>query len=211
MPDRCRRDRRCLRIHQPDRELFRVGGRRRRQLVGHPHPRRQRRQRLAHRGRLPSRSRDDDEVRAVEDGRELVPRRNICKRVGAGDEEHLRRRPAFRREPRERATGVRRAVGVQLAVVGQQSRRFGDAERHHREAVLGRCRRLLGAMWRDVRRNQMDDVEIERGLGGKRDGKMAVMERVESTTEEAETAGAGHSLVEDTRLRIGDCRLEIAD
>ncbi len=64
-------------------------------------------------------------------------------------------------------------------------------------------------MRRDVRWDQMDGVEIERGLCGKRDGKMAVMERVESTTEEADTAGAGHSLVEDTRLTIGDCRLRI--
>ena len=66
-------------------------------------------------------------------------------------------------------------------------------------------------MRRDVGWNQMHGVEIERGLRGKRDGKMAVMERIESTTEEAETAGAGHSLVEDTRYQIADCRLQIAD
>src|SRR5574339_358162 len=49
------------------------------------------RQPRLHRRQIVARTRDDDEVRQVEDGGVTHPRGNFCKRVRAGDEESLRR------------------------------------------------------------------------------------------------------------------------
>ena len=66
-------------------------------------------------------------------------------------------------------------------------------KRDHREAVFGRGRGLRRAVGRDVGRDQVDGVEIQRRVGGQRRRQMSVMERVEGATEKADTAGARHS------------------
>ena len=52
----------------------------------------------------------------------------------------------------------------------------------------------MSAMGRDGRGNQVDDVEIERRVGGKRYREMSVMKRIEGSAEQAEAAGRCHSL-----------------
>ena len=104
------------------------------------------------------RARDDDEVRQVEDVRIAVPGFNFCKRIGAGDEENLRRRQPgalakARRACRPCTTAPARGASTSLA---RQAVDAVDGQGRHGEPVERRRDRLLLAVRRDARRQHED-------------------------------------------------------
>ena len=89
----------------------------------------------------PDRGGDDGEVAAIEDGWIVPPCRDICERVGADDEHHLRRRMAHPRELVEERARVRRLVGVESEITRDQGRVRLGGQRHHRKAMIDRDQR----------------------------------------------------------------------
>ena len=108
-------------------------------------------------------TRDDDEVGEVEDLRVAVPGRDFCERVGADDEENLRRVRARRVEAVEGVGGVRRARRGRARRRSPPDRSIAvDRQRRHREAVERRGARLLRPVRRHARGQQQDAVERQR-------------------------------------------------
>jgi hypothetical protein len=67
-------------------------------------------------------------------------------------------------------------------------RMFSARQRSHRKAVRERREVLLELVRRPARGDEMDFIEIEAAVGGARDGKMAVVNRIEGAAEQRDTA-----------------------
>ena len=138
---------------------------------------------------------DDDEIRGVENSREVIPGGNFCKRIGAENEENLRRLPALRhaapaaceRYTRARSSSARRRTTAtcRLSV---------NCQRGKREAVKGAGLRIDGTVRRIVRRDDANLVQPQhlfRGLAG---AQVSVVNRVERAAKNAEATLRAHAL-----------------
>ena len=170
---------------------------------GRAHARGERRQPRRQRRRARDRARDHDEVREVEHLGIALPGRNICERVGAGDEEDLRRAQAARVQPIQRVGGIRRAVRAAArrrspgaaqrpTPPGRPSQSGGTATPS--AAAAGAAESCEGTT--------STPAEIERVAGGDSRGQVPAVNRVERAAEQADSC---HSCI---AVRGGLTRLD---
>ena len=148
------------------------------------------RQRLVERG---ARACHHDEVRQIQDRRELAPQRDVGKCVGAHDEEQVRQRPSAGVQRAQGIGGVRRAFPDELHVGGTVPGPFLDRKRDEREAVERAGVRISRPVRRIVRRNEEHLVELERRARGFRRVEMSEVNGIERSAKHAQAPRAAHA------------------
>ena len=137
---------------------------------------------------------DDHEVASVEQRRIVMPLHDVEKRVASQDKEEPGRIvPFFVGEPPQRDRRVRRTGSAQFEVTRRERIVPLHGERCHREPVRARCligRRLVRRL---ARRHQSHCVEADRPLRRERRVEMAVMHRIERTSQDSESHHPGHA------------------
>ena len=135
----------------------------------------------------------DDEIAKREQRFVFLPHRDVQKGVGANHEkETIAVAVVNVPEVTHGIHGIVELCAAEiLACFGQrrhEMRMLGASERDHRKAVRERREMLLQLVRRTARGDEVELVEIEASVGGARNGKMAVVDGIERTAENRNTA-----------------------
>ena len=151
-------------------------------------------------GQLVARPRDADEVRQLEQLVGVLPRQDLGQRVGAGDEEQLVVGP-LRVQVAQRVDGVGDALPVDVDPADGEAGVGGGRDDRHEVAVLGGADAVLVPGL--AGRHEDDLVEPEERLHLTGGDEVAVVDRVEGATHDAEAHTSAAIARPRVRVRAG--------
>jgi len=147
----------------------------------------------AQRFRADARAIGDDEIAKREQRLIFLPRGNVQEGVSADDEKLAIAVAVV--NVAEVAHGVHGIVKLGAAEIlagfgerGNEVGMLGASKRNHRKTMRKRRKMLLQLVGRAARGDEVEFVEIEAPVSGARDGKMAVVDRIEGTAKNRNTA-----------------------